>query len=106
MGNVKTSFQTMRIIVSTGRCICPLGYFFDYLMGSVPADSLNLIYNITDFINKIAFCLAIWHCAKKGTMENGESAISFWMISIAMVAATVFFLMESTAVSFHWITVP
>merc|ERR1711992_480927 len=27
-----------------------------------------------------------------------------WIISIAMVAATVFFLMESTAVSFHWKT--
>ena len=31
-------------------------------------------------------------------------AISFWIISIAMVAATVFFLMESTAVSYNWKT--
>merc|ERR1711981_405773 len=29
---------------------------------------------------------------------------SFWIISISMVAATVFFLMESTAVSSHWKT--
>jgi len=31
-------------------------------------------------------------------------AISFWIISIAMVASTVFFLMESMNVSFHWKT--
>merc|ERR1711941_57679 len=68
--NVKTSFQTMRIIVSAGWCIYPLGYFFGYLQGSVKADSLNLIYNVADVINKIAFCLAIWHSAKKDTMEK------------------------------------
>ena len=31
-------------------------------------------------------------------------AISFWIISIAMVAATVFFLMESMNVGYHWKT--
>merc|ERR1719238_1958145 len=31
-------------------------------------------------------------------------AISFWIISISMVAATVFFLMESMSVSSHWKT--
>merc|ERR1712118_175239 len=35
---------------------------------------------------------------------NYTVAISFWIISISMVAATVFFLMESTAVSGHWKT--
>merc|ERR1712056_9372 len=35
---------------------------------------------------------------------NDGVAISFWIISIAMVAATVFFLMESTAVAGHWST--
>merc|ERR1712156_1417370 len=44
--NVKTSFQTMRIIVSAGWSTYPLGYFFGYLQGSVKADSLNLIYNV------------------------------------------------------------
>merc|ERR1712045_79601 len=74
--NVRTSFQTMRIIVSAGWCIYPLGYFFGYLMGSVDSSSLNLIYNIADVINKIAFCLAIWHSAKKDTMEKGESLLA------------------------------
>merc|ERR1719195_2001077 len=74
--NVRESFNTMRIIVSAGWCIYPLGYFFGYLMGSVDASTLNLIYNIADVINKIAFCLAIWHSAKKDTMEKGESLLA------------------------------
>merc|ERR1712167_491752 len=37
-------------------------------------------------------------------MGNDPVAISFWIISISMVAATVFFLMESTSVSVHWKT--
>merc|ERR1712224_472667 len=35
---------------------------------------------------------------------NDPVAISFWIISISMVAATVFFLMESISVSSHWKT--
>merc|ERR1711865_200777 len=35
---------------------------------------------------------------------NDAVAISFWIISIAMVAATVFFLMESLNVGYHWKT--
>merc|ERR1711957_1071528 len=32
---VKSSFNTMRLIVTAGWCIYPLGYFFGYLMGAV-----------------------------------------------------------------------
>merc|ERR1712107_410916 len=35
---------------------------------------------------------------------NDPVAISFWIISISMVASTVFFLMESMAVGGHWKT--
>merc|ERR1719440_1786044 len=35
---------------------------------------------------------------------NDPVAISFWIISISMVASTVFFLMESTTVNVHWKT--
>merc|ERR1711990_1329177 len=31
-------------------------------------------------------------------------AISFWVVSIAMVAATAFFMLESTAISYNWKT--
>jgi len=67
---VKQSFQTMRIIVTAGWCIYPAGYFFGYLIGGIEDKALNLIYNLADFVNKIAFCLAIWASAKKSTLDN------------------------------------
>merc|ERR1711904_349916 len=69
---VASSFKTMRFIVTIGWSIYPLGYFFGYLMGSVEACILNLIYNLADFVNKIAFCLAIWACAKSSTLEGAK----------------------------------
>merc|ERR1711963_402354 len=48
--HVKTSFSTMRFIVTVGWSIYPLGYFFGYLMGGVDDDSLNLVYNLADFV--------------------------------------------------------
>jgi len=68
--HVKKSFSTMRLIVTIGWSIYPLGYFFGYLQGKVSADSLNLIYNVADVINKIAFCLAIWASAMADTAEK------------------------------------
>lgn len=66
----------MRFIVSVGWSIYPLGYFFGYLCHSVDQASLNAVYNIADFVNKIAFCLAIWHAGKQDTlasMANGQA---------------------------------
>ena len=45
----------MRLIVLVGWAIYPLGYVFGLMMGSVDADTLNWIYNLADFINKILF---------------------------------------------------
>ena len=43
--------------------------------------------------------------AAHGFLDPDDAvAISFWIISIAMVAATVFFLMESMNVGAHWKT--
>merc|ERR1719216_384342 len=72
--HVKQSFSTMRFIVSVGWSIYPLGYFFGYLViGGQTIDwILNLVYNLADFVNKIAFCLAIWSSAKASTLEKGE----------------------------------
>jgi bacteriorhodopsin len=72
---VKTSFSTMRFIVTVGWAIYPLGYFFGYLMGGVNDDSLNLVYNLADFVNKIAFCLAIWSSAKQSTLDAVSSGL-------------------------------
>jgi len=72
---VKASFATMRFIVTVGWSIYPLGYFFGYLMGGVDDSSLNLVYNLADLVNKIAFCLAIWNSAKKSTLADKEGAL-------------------------------
>jgi len=73
--HVQASFSTMRFIVTVGWSIYPLGYFFGYLMGAVEDSTLNLVYNLADFVNKIAFCLAIWASAKNSTMEKVEGAL-------------------------------
>merc|ERR1712220_8336 len=61
---VATSFNNMRMIVTVGWSIYPLGYLFGYLLGAVDETFLNVIYNIADFVNKIAFVLSCWSCAK------------------------------------------
>jgi len=63
---VQSAFSWMRLIVTFGWAIYPLGYFFGYLTGAGPAESanaLNIIYNLADFLNKIAFGLIIWAVA-------------------------------------------
>jgi bacteriorhodopsin len=73
--HVKASFATMRFIVTVGWSIYPLGYFFGYLMGAVEDSTLNLVYNLADLVNKIAFCLAIWQSAKASTLEKKHNAL-------------------------------
>ena len=58
-----TAFSTLRMIVTVGWSIYPLGYVFGYVTGGVDANSLNVVYNLADFINKIAFGLVIWAAA-------------------------------------------
>ena len=61
-----TAFNALRMIVTVGWAIYPLGYIFGYLTGGVDTNSLNAIYNLADFINKIAFGLIIWAAAVSG----------------------------------------
>ena len=68
--HIKTSYDSMRIIVSVGWSIYPLGYFFGYLMHQWGDSPCNFTYNIADVINKIAFCLCIWHAGKKDTLDS------------------------------------
>merc|ERR1739849_58446 len=73
--HVQRSFGTMRLIVTAGWSIYPAGYFFGYLMGGVDDASLNMLYNLADFVNKIGFCLAIWHSAKQSTLAGKAHAL-------------------------------
>merc|ERR1711924_550777 len=54
---VRKSFGNMRIIVSLGWSIYPLGYFLGFLTGVASAVFLNVVYNIADLVNKICFVL-------------------------------------------------
>ena len=62
---IKSAFNALRIIVLIGWAIYPLGYVFGYMLGSVDDASLNIIYNLADFVNKILFGLIIWNVAVK-----------------------------------------
>jgi bacteriorhodopsin len=64
--SVKSAFSTMRWIVTIGWAIYPIGYFYGYLGTGDPASaaaSLNVIYNLADVLNKIAFGVIIWNVA-------------------------------------------
>jgi bacteriorhodopsin len=62
-----TAFGALRMIVTVGWAIYPLGYVFGYLTGGVDDNVLNVIYNLADFLNKIAFGLVIWAAAMSST---------------------------------------
>ena len=56
------AFSTIRLIVTVGWAIYPIGYYLG--MGANPdMANANLIYNLADFLNKIAFGLAIYVAA-------------------------------------------
>jgi bacteriorhodopsin len=57
------AYSAMRMLVTVGWAVYPLGYVFGYFMGAADPDTLNLIYNVADLWNKIAFGLVIWAAA-------------------------------------------
>ena len=59
----QTAFNALRLIVTVGWAIYPIGYAVGYFGGGVDAGALNLIYNLADFVNKIAFGMAIYVAA-------------------------------------------
>lgn len=57
------AFRTIRAIVTFGWSIYPIGYFLGYLGGGTDEGTVNIIYNLADLVNKVAFGLAIWVAA-------------------------------------------
>ena len=57
------AFNALRLIVTIGWSIYPLGYVLGYLTGGADENVLNIIYNYADLINKTAFGLVIWAAA-------------------------------------------
>ncbi len=66
---VKFAYNLMRWIVTVGWAIYPLGYVLGYMMGAVDDASLNLVYNLADVVNKIAFGLLIWYAATSESQD-------------------------------------
>ena len=78
-GNVNSqmAFKTIRLIVTIGWAIYPIGYVMGYMTQSASIDSLNIIYNLADLVNKIAFGVAIWLAATRDSARiEAEKASS------------------------------
>ena len=43
-----------------------------YLLGAVDDTLLIVVYNVADFVNKMAFVLACWSAANAESEENGD----------------------------------
>eukprot|EP00391_Amoebophrya_sp_Ameob2_P007157 CAMPEP_0178996108 /NCGR_PEP_ID=MMETSP0795-20121207/8198_1 /TAXON_ID=88552 /ORGANISM="Amoebophrya sp., Strain Ameob2" /LENGTH=311 /DNA_ID=CAMNT_0020688487 /DNA_START=1 /DNA_END=936 /DNA_ORIENTATION=- len=68
-----SAFNTLRLIVSVGWAMYPIGYYMVYLgpTFSYHADSVvNIVYNLADFVNKGAFGLCIWAAAKSDVKKG------------------------------------
>ena len=75
--SVQSAFSTMRWIVTIGWAIYPIGYFMGYFAGAGPEEAssmLNIIYNLADVINKIAFGVIIWNVAVTETDKAKSKA--------------------------------
>lgn len=67
---VQSAFSLMRWVVLVGWAIYPIGYILGYLVGGTPDNSmilLNVVYNLADVVNKIAFGVIIWTAAVSET---------------------------------------
>jgi len=71
-GAAKQAFSTLRLIVSLGWCIYPIGFaiaylcYFDQPAGVLSEEAqyaLNITYNMADLVNKGAFGLCVWSAA-------------------------------------------
>ena len=61
------AFNGLRLIVTIGWAIYPLGYFIEHLGGGVDTNSLNIIYNLAEFLNKIIFGFVIYRAVMNDT---------------------------------------
>ena len=67
---VQKSYSLMKWTVTVGWSIYPIGYFFGYLAGGTDVGTLNIVYNLADVLNKIAFGLFIWYAANEATQAK------------------------------------
>ncbi|MDC0053591.1 MAG: bacteriorhodopsin [Porticoccaceae bacterium] len=61
--NVQGAYKAMLLCVTVGWSIYPIGYFMGYMGGGADPATLNIVYNLADFVNKIGFGVIIWAAA-------------------------------------------
>lgn len=69
----QAAFNSLRMIVSVGWAIYPVGYYLVYLGPTFSYHSqsvINIVYNIADLVNKGAFGLCIWAAAKQDAKDG------------------------------------
>ena len=63
---VQSAFNSMKLIVLVGWAIYPIGYIIGNMIDVTNGtQTMNIIYNFADLINKTAFGLVIWAAAKQ-----------------------------------------
>lgn len=75
---VQSAYSSMKWVVTIGWAIYPLGYALGYFVlvdslgNTTPAasEALNIVYNLADVVNKIAFGLLIWYAATSTSKET------------------------------------
>lgn len=69
---IQNAFTSLRLIVTIGWAIYPLGYFMQHLGGGVDVNTLNVIYNFADILNKLIFGLVIYKAAIDSTKASAN----------------------------------
>jgi bacteriorhodopsin len=69
--HVQMAFFANRLIVTIGFSIYHIGYFIEHLGGGVNINSLNVIYNLGDILNKVIFGMIIYSAASQDTKNKG-----------------------------------
>ena len=67
---VQMAFFANRLIITIGFSIYHIGYFIEHLAGGANINSLNVIYNLADFLNKIIFGMIIYSAALADTKKG------------------------------------
>ncbi len=70
----KKAFSALRIIVTFGWAIYPIGYVLGF-MGTGNEATLNIVYNLADFVNKIAFGVVIWAAATSDSAQRQTQTV-------------------------------
>jgi len=75
-GAQQQAFSTIRLIVSVGWIIYPVGYLVGMMKTPGALAWLNGIYNIADLVNKTGFGLAIYAAAMSDTSAPGYQQLA------------------------------